>query len=288
MAFARDVQSGIGSSDAPELVGVGFTGPGKVWYSKFCDPEEIARIPLDGRLRRGMMLEHMVAEEYVNLTGVELRKAQRVRHPQREWQRASPDYERVTDLVNVELKAIDFFDGDWGPMLSDRLPDKYRVQCQHQMGVMGKQSIHLCATAVLTWETRIYHIGFDQNIFDWLTAVETEFWEKYVVTKTPPPLGWEDKQKVGWKDRSSNPEKGIIQLGDDAVALCDRRMLLTGLAKECDKELDEIKEKLLDHIADYNLARAGKWLMVKRHTKATEKRRESYWVEVKEYKEVAA
>lgn len=280
LEFARDLQSGIGSSDAPELMGCGFHGAGKVWYSKFCDLDEIARVPVDGRLRRGLMLEPMVAAEYTQHTGVELVKAERARHPDRPWQRASPDYRRVKDdRIIVELKAIDFFEGsEWGPMLSDRVPEKYRVQATHQMGVCGDTILHLCATAVLTWETRIYAIPFDAALFDKITAVEAEFWEKFVVGKVPPPAGWEDKNKGDYKDRSNGDSKAIVALGEDVAEACARRALLKGLVKEAEAEIDQIGEFLLDAMGAFPMATAGDWTLTKRHTKGTEKRRESYWV----------
>lgn len=285
MAFALDLQSGIGSSDAPDLVGVGFNGPGKVWYSKFCDPHEIANVPLDGRLRRGLMLEPMVAAEYTNLTDVELVKADRIRHPERNWQRASPDRRRVNDNKMVELKAIDFFDDTWGPMLSDRLPDKYTIQSTHQMGVAGELSMFLCATAVLTWETRIYALGFDENLFDWITAVEEDFYKKYILTKTPPPVGWEDKHKMGYKDRTTDPSRPYLLFDTSIGDLCERRALLKGLVKEADAEIDEIGEKLLDAMGPHGIAVSGDWLLNKRHTKGSDKRRESYRVDAKKQKE---
>lgn len=280
LVFARELQSGIGSSDAPELMGVGFSGPSRVWHSKFCPLDEIAQIPQDGRLRRGLMLEHMVAEEYRLLTDQELVPAARVRHIDREWQRCSPDRRRKSDGTMVELKAIDFFDETWGGMLSDRVPDKYRVQVTHQMGVCGEDRIHLCATAVLTWETRIYTIPFDANLFAYITDVESRFWHDHVLTKIPPPAGWEDKHKTDYKDRSSVPDKSVV-LAEEIGELCARRALLKGLIKEADTEIDEIGLRLLDEMGDAHRAIAGMWHLTKRHTKGTDKRRESYWVDAK-------
>jgi putative phage-type endonuclease len=185
LAWLLARQRGVGSSDAPNLCGVGYQDAASVYRSKVTAPN--ATLPVSGVLARGVALEPLVAQRYAEEMDAELVPCAQVAHPERPWQLANPDRRRLDSGRHVELKTVTGFSDEWGPALTDRIPDGYAVQVQHQMGVLGAESIDLAALDVIAWELRVYRIPFDPSFYGWLTQVEERFWREHVPRRGPRP-----------------------------------------------------------------------------------------------------
>ncbi len=262
-AWLAERQTGIGSSDAPNLVGVGFRTAADVYREKTEQPRPAATT---GVLRRGLDLEPIVAARYAEVMGVELLipAEQIARHRERTWQLASIDRARV-DRRPVELKTVTGFGPEWGETGSADVPDGYRVQVQHQMGVLDADSCDLAALDVIAWEFRVYRVAFDADLFAWLTDVEHRFLRDHVMTLTPPGVAWERQFKAEAERRITVPGTRVV-LPEFAAGLCDRRADLKSIEKEAKAEADAITEQLDALIADAEQATAGSWKL-KRVTK---------------------
>jgi putative phage-type endonuclease len=197
-AWLKERQTGVGSSDAPSLVGVGFGTAADVFREKLTPPDP--REPATGVLARGIALEPLVGKMYAERFP-NCRIAKRTvidRHPERDWQIASVDFmgvlvdERDNDLI-VEAKTTVGFGDDWGPDGLSRVPDGYFVQVQHQLGVTGERLAHVAALDIMGWSLRVYPIPADPEFFGLLTEVQSRFWKDHVLARVEPGPEWEEK-----------------------------------------------------------------------------------------------
>jgi putative phage-type endonuclease len=257
LVWLRERQKGVGSSDAPNLVGVGFGDAASVYRSKVEPPDD--REPRAGVLARGIALEETVARLYAETMGVVVgHPAPIVFHPDRPWQFASLDRVR-DDGRPVELKTTAGFGEAWGAAGTDQIPDGYRVQAQHQMGVIGADSIDLAALDVIAWELRVYRVPFDPDLFAWLTAVEETFWRGHVLPRVPPGPEWDEQLRA---DALALVEKGKrVELGAGAVELIERRKELAAIRDEADAECKRLGRLLEAQMGDAEIATAGGWIV---------------------------
>ncbi len=247
---------GIGSSDAPSLVGVGFRDAIDVYHDKVGPIDDR---PPNGVLLRGIMLEPIVAEMYEERTGIEVRKPAEaiVSHADRPFQKASVDYERFTDGNIVECKTCTGFGEAWGEPGSDIVPLGYKTQVIHQLGVTGREFADIAALDVLSWELRVYRVMANPELFAWLSDVEQHFWYQFVSAKQPPPPDWE----LQWKERIRETllVDHKVNLGDEAEQLCRERDVLNQTVKDITDRKDSITKRLKELIGSNKRARAGEY-----------------------------
>lgn len=249
-------QSGIGSSDAPNLVGVGYKTAADVYRSK-TEPLGPEREPA-GFLKRGILLEPLVAAEYAGVMGCELRPAAFARNPLAPWQIASPDYVRIDDSDRrVEMKTTAGFGSDWGESGTDEIPDGYRVQVQHQMGVLGETSIDLAALDAIAWELRVYRLAFDAELFAWLSEVQAEAWER-IQARRPIGPEWEGRFAPEAERRLITKGKAV-ELGDEAAAMLRMRKELGAIRDEADAEHKRLSEQLHLLMGEAEVATCDGW-----------------------------
>lgn len=265
-------RSAIGSSDAPNLVGCGWGDPMTVYRSKV-EPAD-GREPESGPMARGIALEPAVAERYEKVMGVAIvypvRYADVVmklpcppddysitRHPDRPWQAASLDRRRADNGATVSLKTVAGFGADWGENGSAEVPEVYRVQSQHEMGVTGTRLLDLAALDVIGWELRVFRLDFDVDFFEWLTNVESDFWHTHVLPRVPPT----DFDK---KHRQPESVRQVlagtrVDLGDDIAQLLDRRAELRRIEDQASAESKRITEQIDAAMGTAERATAGGW-----------------------------
>lgn len=176
-------RGGIGSSDAPAVLGV--CPHKKTRLAVYLD--KIGPRP-ERQTRRtfGNDLEPLIARWYSEKTGVEIVEHQHLAecevHP---WMRASVDCIRA-DGRAVELKALGIFqannfqarDGDW-----ERLPASWLVQCHHQMVVLDHDVIDMAVFYPL--EVRTYTIPRSEKLAVLIVDLTGELWE-CVCDRIPP------------------------------------------------------------------------------------------------------
>lgn len=246
-------QHGIGSSDAPNLVGVGYRTAADVYRQKTEEVPEAAMHP-KGVLLRGMMLEPIVAQMYAEKMDVALDKCDMIGHPLRPWQMASPDYQRP-DRRRVEMKTCSSWDG-YGDDGSDVVPLGYFVQVQHQMGVSGTDFCDLAALNLFGWDLRVFRVPFDPVIYDWLTGVQERFLTEHVLPRVPPPDDWE-AQFVEQANALAVKPGTAVDLGAEVAELLAERSALTARIKIDQERADAIRDDVTVRMADAETATAG-------------------------------
>lgn len=264
-------QSGIGASDAPIVVGVGFESADWLYRQKTTPPPEAE--PETGPLARGTRLEPIVAETYERKMGCTLVPAQKmIRHPDRPWQFVNPDFVRIEPhgRRDVDMKAIAYFDDEWGDEGSDQIPDKYRVQAQHAMGVQGLESMDFGVLAVVPWELRVYRVAFDHEFFEeFLTPAEALFMG-CVRQQCPPGPDWSDSFRAAADRRLATPGKRV-ELGEGAAELLRRWNEFRDIEEDAAEAALDIKAQLEALMGDAEEATAPgfklKWQTRKAHTR---------------------
>jgi predicted phage-related endonuclease len=249
-------QSGIGSSDAPNLIGLGWSDAASVYRSKV---EPVVDRRPAGNLRRGLELEPIVAAMYTEIMRVELatKAAENiiVRHRDRDWQFCTPDRWR-SDGGLVQFKTTAGFSDEWGPSGTDEIPETYRIERCHEMGVCGVDWMDVIALDVIGWEPRVYRLLFDRTLFDWLTEVEAEFWQR-IQERKPVDAEWSEQFKphaIKLIDPTPAPD-----LGAEIAAIIERRERVRKVRKEAEAIEEGFTDRIREALGNNARATAGDW-----------------------------
>lgn len=190
MLSAADLEvrrTGIGASEAWKIV------EGKnahdVWL-RLVHPE-LHQQTVNVAMRRGTVLEGLVAELYAERHGIELTGdgAGTRRHPEHPMVLATID--RITKAGDklVEIKCPTWRTrSDWGHDGSQQFPLKYRIQCLIQMAVTGVRACDLTALIEGEDEIRVYPVAWDEELADLVIQRLRQFWLQHVETREPPPV----------------------------------------------------------------------------------------------------
>lgn len=246
LVWLEERQTGLGSSDAPSLVGVGFGTAADVYRSKLAPPD--GREPTTGVLARGIALEPVVGRMYAARAGAAVAKRLVIdRHPARPWQLASVDFVRADADAIVEAKTVAGFGDDWGPDGSARVPDGYYVQVQHQLGVRGDRVAHVAALDILGWSLRVYTVPADPEFFGLLTEVQARFWRDHVLARVEPGAEWEEKYGGAVRAAIPVPEGRVAlpRMAADLLAAREELKAIRDAADAAHREHTEAIELLL-------------------------------------------
>lgn len=260
--WLEERRRGIGSSDAPNLMGVGFRTAADVYREKTEPPDE--RLPSRGVLRRGLDLEPIIAARYVEaVEGVELAKPlPSIAHPERPWQLASLDRVR-DDGFPVELKSTVGFGDEWGPSGTDLIPDGYQIQVQHQLGTGGFQWADVAALDVIAWELRVYRIPFNPALFEFISEVEAKFWTDHVLAKRPPGAEWGEQFADQVRGQMVKGKK--IELPAEAAALIAQRQELKCIRDEAEAAYKQLGTEIEVLLGDAEEGTADTWKVKRIH-----------------------
>ena len=262
-AWLQERRTGVGSSDAPCLVGLGYKSPADIYRLKVGEDEYD---PPRGRLLRGLALEGAVAAMYAEAMQCDVCAGPFTRAEGREWQVASidrivPDPEATAPARVVEMKTTDYFGDDWGRPMSDEIPRAHWVQVQHQLGVWeGGEFADVAALAVADWEFRVYRVRFDPDFFAWLTEVERRFWFDHVQKRVPPPADFAAALMPA-SPASLVAAGGAVVLPSEAEADATRLLAYKRVEKEAKRLADLAKERLLKHMGGAATATVGNYKM---------------------------
>lgn len=183
-AWLAQRRQGIGSSDAPAIVGLDhFRSPFAVWADKVHGSEQAD----NEAMRWGRLLEQAVADGYVEgHDGIVLLK------PSVMWRarecpvaQANPDRvilgDRPFPILEIKTSRVD---DEWS---GDEPPTRVRIQVQHQLGVTGAPWADVAV--LLHGRTyREFRVERDQGAIDWLFEFEARWWADHVVAEVMPPV----------------------------------------------------------------------------------------------------
>src|SRR5690606_5875786 len=131
------------------------------------------------------------------------------------WMLANVDREVVGEPGLLEIKTTSAYLRDqWGEA---KAPDKYVLQCQHQMAVTGRDWVDL-AVLIGGQQFLIARVHRDEDLIRTLIDIERRFWEEHVVPQVPPlPSGHEADMRILAALYPEAEPESIVTLPEDAA-----------------------------------------------------------------------
>jgi putative phage-type endonuclease len=160
----------ITSTDIAAILGMSpWSSDGDVARHKMGEPEPAVDDAQARRMRLGLAMEDIVAQEDEAEHGFKLRHVRRmIISDSIPWAATSLDFERIGQRTIVEVKTTS--GRDWG----EGLPERVEAQVRWQMGVAGYPAAHI---AVLRYGSQLecYDLKHDEMVFLNLVQIAEHF-----------------------------------------------------------------------------------------------------------------
>jgi putative phage-type endonuclease len=177
----------LGASEIAAVAGVNpYATMHNVWLAK-CRGVEVES---NEAMELGTLLEPVILAIYANRYGLTLARGQYTLGPE-PWMSATPDARRsdggLCEAKLVGLRSIyQWGAGNTDDQESDEVPLHYLAQAQWQLACTSEPFVDI--SALLGTEFRSYRIRPNERVQQGLRDRGREFWERYVLTGTPPPV----------------------------------------------------------------------------------------------------
>lgn len=252
-AWLTHRNGGVGASEIAILLGASEWGSAlELYYRKLGELTE--EKPDTEQMLWGRLLEPAIRDELCRRAGVTLLRAPQrlLRSTAHPWALATPDG-LTTDGDPVEVKNLTYgYDEDgW----EEQIPEKYYLQCQHQMLVTGADRCLFGALLLgsrLLWEwvprdaiaiRRIIHAG-------------SAFWG-HVERREPPPSDGHPNARKVLARKATDPEPvelfeseigGLLEQWFEAAKATQ---LAESAAKKARRQRDALADELAKHLGDH-------------------------------------
>ena len=231
----------IGGSDAATILG--FNNFSSL-YTLYADKLNLISDKLDNEVMRiGRDLEEYVALRFTEATGKKVKRDNHMYiHDDYDFISANIDRRIVGENAGLECKTTNLFNKS--DFENGEIPLYYYCQCMHYMAVMGFEKMYL-AVLILGKAFYWFEIKRDENEIASLINSEIEFWNNYILTKTPPPV--DDSQSTAKTLKELYSEGGQaenIYLGTELEILAKTQTEIKELKKREEKYKNIIIEKL--------------------------------------------
>ncbi len=179
-------KSGIGSSDAPVIMGVSpYKTPYQLWEEK---TGRANHDQSNWATRRGTEMEPKARAHYELLTGKNM-PATLAQHKDYPCLRASLDGFDGETVLEIKCPGKE----DHMLAISGRVPEKYWPQLQHQLMVTGAKEVHYCSFD--GDKTYLVKVQPDFEYIEKLLEQEIAFWQ-YIVNDEAPSLSDKDYKQI--------------------------------------------------------------------------------------------
>lgn len=253
-AWLRARNTGIGASEIAVLLGASDWGSNlEMYYRKVGEIAE-SLVEQTEAMQWGLLLEAAIRDELARRAEVQLldapaRMLRSIAHP---WATATPDAITV-DGEPVEVKNLTHgYDPEaW----AEQIPEKYMLQCQHQMLVTGAKR---CLFGALLWGSRL--------VWEWVPRDETrirailkagsEFWG-HVERRDPPESDGNPQARKALAKLATDEEPVELYESEIAHQLERFRMakelheLAAGEEKRTRRKLDAAKDELAKQLGTH-------------------------------------
>jgi len=187
-------KKGVTGSEIAAVAGLNpYSSPVEVWERKVGLRDE----PKDNyHMQRGRHLEAGLRAWLAERQGYEVREVPTLQSKSHPLVIASPDgaaYEKNKLVAAVELKSPTT-GRDWEPpeVKADGIPIYYLPQVTWEMAVLDIDRADVAA--LIAGNLAVYHVHFNQRLFELLLREAEKFWH-YVEKQEPPPLDHTDASK---------------------------------------------------------------------------------------------
>lgn len=241
-AWLAHRRSGIGSSDAPAVLGVSpFTSALKVYTEKtgasYIEDDETEA------MKWGRILEPHILEEFSAETGRRAwREGALIRSKLWPWMTATLDGSQEDPghhgVGVLEIKATGWRVGDW----DEGVPHHVFVQVQHQLAVTNRD---WASVAVLQNGCRLLWADVKRNdgfILNVLLDAERDFWERVQSGEPVAPDGSESAASA-LRALYPEPQAGeLVHLPAELLELDEELQVLDAAGKESERRREQIRQ----------------------------------------------
>lgn len=133
----------------------------------------------------------------------------------------------------------------------EEVPDYYRAQTQHYMGLMPSIvafDVPVVFTTIGLF--RIYEVVRNEDEIEALKELGNDFWLRYVIPRVPPPPVNEDDCKRLWA--SANPGKKVVA-SKEIEEVCERLNAVSAGIEKLTAEASELKAQIKGAMGDAEL-----------------------------------
>ena len=198
----------------------------------------------------GSALEPVIAEEYSKRTGFDVEvPVGLIRHKDHKFIAANIDRWANGGGHILECKTAGFMKAhEWGEVGTDQIPESYKYQVAYYAAITGVARVDV-AVLIGGQEFRIYQYLKDKEMEDKLIRAAILFWNKYILTNTPPaPKTDADTAKLF-------PKGNGLEVRADDTILQKIDMLQDLKAKESFviKEMEHLQIEVKNYMQDAEL-----------------------------------
>ena len=198
----------------------------------------------------GTTLESVIAEEYSKRTDFDVEvPAGLIRHKEHPFIAANIDRWANGGGHILECKTAGFMKAhEWGEVGTDQIPESYKYQVAYYAAITGVSRVDI-AVLIGGQEFRIYQYLKDKEMEDKLIRAAVLFWNKYILTNTPPaPKTDADTAKLF-------PKANGLEVRADDTILQKIDMLQDLKAKESFviKEMEHLQIEVKNYMQDAEL-----------------------------------
>lgn len=247
-------RKGIGSSEIAAVAGLNpWMGELDVWHRKMGVADDQDNI----NTRRGNHLEPAIRAWYQAETGRQVEDVGTLVHPEYSIVRATPDGMVPSFPAPLEIKAPHFRTADhWGEPGTDEIPEYYMPQVIWEMAVTDCKCAEIAA--LLGGDLCIYHVQWDQEMFDLLLERAQAFWHDHIETETPPPPDGSESAKRWLQKRYPIATRDMLQADGEADEWVSRLKEAQHAKKAAEYDEQFAKNRLISMIGDHE-GMTGPW-----------------------------
>lgn len=153
------------------------------------------------------------------------------------------------DGCPVEAKTSAFLDpDDWGPSMTDQVPNAYIMQVMTQLHVTGKPHGYLAAFFTARRDMRVYRIDRSAALEEVMLDRSSAWWRRHIKDGHQPEIDGSDFARSYILKQFPKNIEPLRQ--SDAVfdGMAESFRLLKKIKKETDTQLNELKNKITEWI----------------------------------------
>lgn len=261
-------RQGIGGSECAAVFSEGWGCARSLWYEKTDTPRDFERTDRELRiLRRGTLMEEVVAQEYAAVTGRKIRRRGTVISKHYPFMRVNIDGQILNDsrgpgVLEVKTASPWIFremsapDPETGE--AKGLPTQYVLQMMHSLAVTEYEWGAFAVMNTTSWDLLTFEVTRNEELIAEIIRREEAFWES-IQTFPPAPLEKANDRRCAncsWRKTCRGqavivPERDTEYVEDDSLAelATDYKDALQ-LVENYEGLADDIKKRLQEAVGD--------------------------------------
>ena len=246
---------GIGGSDVSIIAGINpFKSVHQLWLEKTgqIEPEQTE----SEYAHFGTLLEPIVRKEFTERTGIKVRQ----KHMLLQRSENPFMYAELEGVINEggELAIFEAKTASQYKMETweEGVPAGYILQVQHYMAVTGAKKTYIAA--LVGGNHFVYHVvERDEVMIAKIIAMEKYFWENHVIGGVEPIPDGSEATTNYFNSRFSESNGQIIELPEEALAICDEYERLSEQLKELEAAKSAAANQLKSYLKEAEAGTVG-------------------------------